>query len=444
MPPPAPELSPQKSAADFEARSLRAPGLHRFLVENLGRDPGEAWDLETLSWAGFYFHPSLELARAQWARARAAEQAAGQRPNPSVTLAPGYNFTREAGLSPWMPGINFDFLLATAGKRERQTAAARHETEAARLAVFNAAWQVRSELRQALIEAALAARREEQLRAQAKTQRVLLALLEQRFAAGGIAAPDVSLARTALLRAESSTAGVHGQALTARARVAGALGLPASALEGISLPLPAAPVTLSPEALRAAREASLRSRPAILIALQKYHAAHAALELEVAKQVPDIHLGPGYQWDQGSNKWTLGLSFELPIFHRNEAAIAVAVAHRAEAAAQFNLTQARAIAAIDQAVAARQAAQFQADQARQLREETRQQGARVQQRVELGAADQVELQAARLEIVAAETAVLEAENAIALAAGQLEEALQLPLPHLAGLTRPEPSARFHE
>jgi broad specificity phosphatase PhoE len=29
---------------------------------------------------------------------------------------------------------------------------------------------------------------------------------------------------------------------------------------------------------------------------------------EIAKQYPDIHLGPGYQYDQGVNKWTLGFS----------------------------------------------------------------------------------------------------------------------------------------
>lgn len=443
--PPAPILSPEKSAADYAARSLRDPALQRFLAENLGAAAGEAWDFERLTWAAFYFHPSLEVARAQWAVARAAEESAGVRPNPTLTLSPGYNFTREAGVSPWMPGIAFDFLLPTGSKRELQEAVARNEAEAARVAVFGAAWQVRSELRRALADVAVAGRREAQLRAQADSQRAVLALLEQRFAAGGIAAPDVSVARTALLRAESAAADARGQTLTARARVAAALGLPLLALEGFSLPALPAPAVLTADVLAAARRESLQSRPDILSALAKYRAAHAALELEAAKRVPDIHLGPGYQWDQGANKWTLAISLELPLFHRNEAGIAGAIARRAEAAAQFNLVQAQAIAALDLAVATQEAAQFQLAHARDLRAEVQQQTARVQQRLDLGAADQLELQTARLDVATAETAVLDAENAAAIAAGQIEDALQLPFPHLAALAvASRSSARSHE
>ena len=38
-----------------------------------------------------------------------------------------------------------------------------------------------------------------------------------------------------------------------------------------------------------------------------------------------------------------------------------------------------------------------------------------------------------LDLLAAESAIADAENATALAAGQLEDALQLPSPHLAAL-----------
>jgi hypothetical protein len=59
----------------------------------------------------------------------------------------------------------------------------------------------------------------------------------------------------------------------------------------------------------------------------------------------------------------------------------------------------------------------------------------------LGAADQVESQTARLDVVTAETTLLDAENAAATAAGQLEDALQIPFPRLAALaTAPNPPA----
>jgi cobalt-zinc-cadmium efflux system outer membrane protein len=441
--PPAPLAGPEQAAAAYTARSLRDPGLHRFLTENLGHDPGDAWDFESLTWAAFYFHPSLEVARAQWAGARAAQSTPATKQNPTLTLTPGYNFTREAGLSPWMPALNFDFLFSTAGKRGLAEEVARHDAEAARLSVFTTAWQVRTELRHALADAAVASRRTTQLRAQAETQRALLTLLDQRFAAGSVAATEVSTARVALLRAESAASEAQGQTLTARAHVAAALGLPLAAIAGMTLPPAPALTPLAPDALSAARREALQSRPDLLIALAKYHSAHAALQLEAAKQTPDLHLGPGYQWDQGANKWTLSLGLELPFFHHNEAGIAAAVAHRAEAAAQFELAQAQAIAAIDLAAAAQDAAQLQLEHARLLRAETQQQSARMQQRIDLGAADRVELQTSQLELAVAELAVVDAENAAQNAAGQLEDALQLPFPHLTALaastsSRPQP------
>jgi outer membrane protein TolC len=241
--------------------------------------------------------------------------------------------------------------------------------------------------------------------------------------------------RTAALRAEAAAADAANQAAAVRARVAAALGLPLAALERVALPATSSPVRLSSEAIATARRESLQSRADILAALAKYQSAQSALELEVARRVPDFHLGPGYQWDQGSNKWTLGITFELPIFHRNEALIAETTARRAESAAQFTGVQAQAIAAIDAAVAAQGAAATQLARARQLRVEVEKQSAAMQQRLELGGADQVEKQTAQLDLATVDAAVIDAENAAAVAAGQLEDALQLPFPHLATLAQ---------
>ena len=64
---PSPPLSAAANAESFNARSLRDEGLRGFLADNLGAAPETPWDFETLSWVAFYYHPSFELARAQWA-----------------------------------------------------------------------------------------------------------------------------------------------------------------------------------------------------------------------------------------------------------------------------------------------------------------------------------------------------------------------------------------
>ena len=205
-PPESPPLSPATRAESFDARSLHDEGLRQFLAANLGSAPATDWDFETLCWTAFYYNPSLELARAQWATARAVERTAGARPNPTLTLTPGYNTTRIPGVSPWMPGVNFDFLFPTAGKRGHQQDIARNETEAALLAVFSAGWQLRSELRRGLIDAAVALRRATLSRSQVELEQNLVTLLEQRFAAGNVAATEVSTVRAALLRAQAAAA----------------------------------------------------------------------------------------------------------------------------------------------------------------------------------------------------------------------------------------------
>ena len=439
-PPPPRPTAPSEITAQLLTRSLGDEGLQRFLRENLGQVPA-TWDFEALSWAAFYFHPSLEVARAQWAAARAKVQTADARSNPVVSLGPGYNSTREPGVSPWFPSISFDFLLPTSPQRARLQEGARADAEMARLTVFTAAWQVRSELRAALAQVATATQRAAALREQAGAQRELLALLERRLASGFATAAEVSAARLACLRAETALTEAAQQHTLALARTAAALGVPRTALTGVALPGPTAGSALPALTLTDLLRQSLHARADVLTALAKLQSTEAALGGEVAKQQPDFHLGPGYQWDQGANKWNVTLSFELPLFHRNEGPVAEATARRAEAVAQFTAVQAQAIATIEQAVAAQSGAVTQIEQARRVRAEIAQQNALVQKRLALGAADQVERQTARLELAVADAALAEAESAAALAAGNLEDALQIPFPRLDALAHATPSSK---
>lgn len=432
-------LSPAGTAAAFDARSLDDPGLRQFLAENLGRDfrassPAD-WDFDTLAWVAFYFNPSLDVARAQWESARAALVTAGARPNPTLGITPGFDTNAPHGVSPWLPAITFDLPIETAGKRDRRADAARHAAEAAREEVFSAAWKVRADLRAALLDFAAAGPHVDRLRAAAATQHRTVALLQQRLQAGAIATAEVASARLAAVRADAAVAEAETQLPLARQRVAAALGVPASALAGLSLKAPAPVPPLSPDQLAAARRASLQSRPDVLAALARYEVSESALALEIAKQTPDLHLGPGYQWDLGENKWSLGFTFELPLFNHNEGPIAEAEAHRREAAAQFLATQAQAIAAIDAASAAQAAASARLDALRRAQRALDEQRARVATRRRAGAADALETESAALEAETGELDLLDAETQAALASGQLEDALQVPFSHLSALER---------
>src|SRR5438105_1382422 len=90
-------LSAERARADLEARSLTDPGLKSFLETNLHAEvspwPLPSWNLSNLVLAAFYFHPDLDVARAQLSGAKASRITAGERPNPTVSLAPTYDTT---------------------------------------------------------------------------------------------------------------------------------------------------------------------------------------------------------------------------------------------------------------------------------------------------------------------------------------------------------------
>jgi len=140
-----------------------------------------------------------------------------------------------------------------------------------------------------------AERAESLLQEQQRVQEEMVRLLEQRLSFGEASQPDVTEAHIALNQTLLSLREAQKQRAETRAQVADALGLPVDALNNVYISfdflthLPSA-VDIPSEVIR--RQALL-NRPDILGALEEYTASQAALQLEIAGQYPDIHLGPG-------------------------------------------------------------------------------------------------------------------------------------------------------
>src|SRR5260370_34033770 len=150
--------------------------------------------------AAFYYQPSLEVARAQWRVAQAEIKTAGGRPNPTVSVVPEYDFTPSGGASPWLPAINFDLPLETAGKRGYRIARSQHLSEAARLNIAATAWQVRSKLRSSLLDLSAAGDRAVALQKQFSVQEQVVNLLQQRLQAGAISSTEATPSQLALAK----------------------------------------------------------------------------------------------------------------------------------------------------------------------------------------------------------------------------------------------------
>ena len=421
-------ISPAQTATKLEGRSLTDEGLRAYLATNgvVSAWPRPSWDLNALTLAAFYYNPELNLARARWGTAQAGRGTAAERPNPTLNVMPGYNTTTPVP-SPWLVTVFPDVPIETAGKRGYRIAQAEHLSEAARLNLASAAWQVRSRLRRSLVDLSAAGEMERLLREQQGLQMENLRLLELQKEAGAISAFELTQARMAADSSRLALRDAERQTAEARVQVAEAIGVPARALDNIQLSF-AEVDQVPPELTTAeARRQALLSRTDILGALATYAAAESALQLEIAKQYPDIHLNPGYEFDQGDNKWNPGLTVTLPVLSQNKGPIAEAEARRMETAAAFNALQARVLIDIDRAVTSYQGSLRQRADAEALLTQVQQQERRAQWMLDAGGISRSELAALRLQLSASALARQEALARVQRALGQLEDALQSPV-----------------
>lgn len=416
--------------AALESRRLDAPELRQFIERaeghTVGSWPPAAWDLDSLTLAAFYFHPDLDRAQAQRLAAEAALVTAGARPNPTGGVSFQRSDNPPAGASPWTNGLTIDIQVETAGKRDIRIEEAQQRARAARLREAEAIWHVRSRVRASLLAAYPT---EALVRSQRDLQEQIERLIENRFAAGFASQPELTQARLALNRITLALQETQKQRAENLARLAAAVGVPAAALTGTAISYDAfthlPPLSALPPV--EARRQALLTRPDVLAALADYDASQAALQLEIAKQYPDISLGPGYTWDQGQMKWSLGLSLVLPLLNRNQGPIAEAKARREEAAVAFLAVQAKAIAEVDEALAGYGHAIQMLETADAL--------LRGQQKTEraaavafrTGEADRLTWISARFETAAAQLARVNALSQAQQSLGRLEDALRRPV-----------------
>jgi outer membrane protein TolC len=416
-------LDAGRSAAAFGQRSLADAGLREFLAGQ-GAAHG-SWNVERLALAAAYFHGDVAVARGEADEAVAGIKTAGQLPNPVLSFSPGYNATTK-GISPWIITPSLDVTIETAGKRGKRLVQARAAAEAARLRVAAAAWDARTKVRAAMLDLHAARENITLLQAEGALHDEALKRLDAQVKAGESPAFEFTQARLDSNRSRLALHDAEKQAAVSHAQLAAAVGISSAALDAVTLDfsafnsLPAAPGN-------GIRRQALLNRADLLAALADYAATDAELRLEIAKQYPDVHLNPGYELDQTDNKWSLGLSIELPILNQNRGPIAQAEARRKTAGAKFEAKQAAVFGEIEVALAAYRAARAKAATAAQLASDAAKASDATKGMVEAGELATIELVRRRIEASATALSQAEARVQAQQAAGALEAALHIPL-----------------
>jgi cobalt-zinc-cadmium efflux system outer membrane protein len=417
-------------ANTLQARSLDDPDLRSWMKQAAEYEPPswplQIWDLNALTLAAFYFNPDLDVARANVTAADAAISTAAMKPNPSVGVGPGY----ESGLQgPFTMAFNFSLPIETAGKRGYRVANATHLSLASRIQLAQTAWSVRSRVRSALIDylfaiqAAGLSRKDEALRSS------YVDLTGRRFRAGEVPLPDLTAARIELTARHQALKTAEGQMQTAHAALAAAIGIPESGLTGKTLVWPYAQQPPSPASLppQAMREAAVRNRLDVQRALEQYRAAVSSLQLQVARQYPDIDLGPGYSYQESANFIELSLSTVLPLRNRNQGPIAEAEAARKVAGAQLLAAQSTVIADTDKALRQYTAGYATLEVAENSVGQLEEQQQAAVRMLQSGETDQLTVVGAQLQTSVAERARLDALHQAQLTLGLVEDALQRPI-----------------
>ncbi len=414
-----PAAPDRQTPTEILSRRLDDAGLTAFVKGAYPNwNPGK-WDADALTLAALYFNPEIASARTKLEVARAGETTAGQRPNPTLSVTPGYDSSHA---SPWFVGLNVNWPIETGNKRELRIERSQHLTDAAKYQIATAAWHVRAKVIRTLIDLHTARAAIDLYRNQAANLKRMLDVYAARSAQGQLQSEAATQSTINYQQALLNEGGAVKRFAEAQAQLAAAIGVSLAAVENIRIDTSA--LVRRPAEVPATLEAALARHNDLLAALAEYAAAHKTLQLELAKQIPDINIGPGYEWNGDYNKFTLGLSVTIPLLNNNEGPIAEAEAKRRLAADAFNALQADIIGRVETARAGLNAAiRILATTDRLVRAQ-REEIDHLKTRLHAGEASQLPLIMAQIEVDSAAVTRYNALVSVLDAQASLEEALQ--------------------
>jgi CRISPR system Cascade subunit CasA len=371
--------------------------------------------------------PSLRDAAGAYRNAVAAARASRVRPLGTLTLSAEYSH-QDNPRKPWLGGTVLDLPLDIGGRRSTRIDAADLAIMQARYDYLEALWQTRSAIHRALVdwraadaetaldEEAVAIRREREAR------------LVRRVAAGEDPQSIALAARTDRIASERRVADVQARRKQTIGSLARAIGMPPAAVGTMIIAPEADLPPPAPAAIAEWRRDAALARPDVLRAIVDYDLAEGAVKTEIAKQYPEIHIGPGYIYERGLTKLPFNIGLVLPPSDFNRAAIREAEARRAAAGTRIEGLQAGILANVDATATALAAA---IDAARRSEQQDLPVAERsldqAQRGLSAGETDRTDELAARGALVDTHIAIAEALRQARIARADLDDAARPPL-----------------
>jgi len=345
-------LDPALHPAEVRSRDLGDSALVSRVARHAGRPEPARWTDRQLAVAALLLRSDLRRLRAEWTAARAAVQTAGERPGIGVQGEVERRVSGRDEGSPWVVALGGMLAVELGGKRGSRLQAARAEVALAESRLLAAAWSSAVGTRltaAALVQATAAA---DDARAEVAALEEVHRLERARYAEAALATSDLARTATEIQQARLALAEAENGVLQARAALAASVAVPLRAVETLTPTLtgPLGCASLDSVPADSFLGEALGRRHEIAGALGEYAVAESRLRLEVARQYPDLELGPGFIWDQGVNRWTLALAIPALLGARNRGAIAEAGAAREVAGLHVAEVQDSVLADVESAV----------------------------------------------------------------------------------------------
>jgi len=422
-------INPQVSAEHFDKKSVYDEKFIQFLrIKGYPSEllPLKSWNFNALLDCALFFHPSLNVARAQLSAVEGSQKLAG---TPVLPTFNG-NFARSnranGDINPFAFQFSIDIPINTQNKRDIQIESFSHLTEVAKLEIAQIAWNLRQPIALTLSELKWLETQLNLSNQQMTLQQQTLSMLEKRKQLGLASSMEVSQATLQLQTSKAAKYQLEQNKVIALNHLAMQIGLPVSAVNSMSLDL-ASITTQSEFPNTDLQKTALLNRLDVRIALERYAVAEAKVKLEIAKQYPDISLSPGYAYEFGDKVWSLGFSSLLNLLKGNQAAITEAEQLRAVEVAQFEALQAEVIGQTNAAFAELQQAQLQLAAQKNLLKQQQDFFAKNQAQFNVGEIDRLTLTLAQIALLNSEKETALAEFQAVNALFNLENKLQTPL-----------------
>jgi outer membrane protein, heavy metal efflux system len=318
----------------WQSRTLSDGSLESFLdrLDRDLRDPAAEFDPRdglTLSegrLVALVFNPGLRLARLRVGRAAASAEHAGLWADPQLSLS--VLRVTEGVPDPWVIAPSLTFSIPLSGRLSAERGLADAEHRAAEYRALEAEWTVWREVRAAWVDWSAARLRSEETERLVDAVNALVLTTSQLAESGEIPRTEATLFLVEKAQRENQLRRLRGDVAAAEQVLRALLGL-----------APEAPVTFVPSIDIAnpnlAAEEITERNPSLARLREEYEVAEETLRHEIAKQIPDLTLGPQLESDQGQSRIGFIGAIPIPFLNANRQAIAEARVAREIARAAF-------------------------------------------------------------------------------------------------------------